>query len=74
MADEDRPVDPVAAAEQQWLALRAAHGDRDSQTLDALLTLSSARMAAGDTDAAIDEVTSVLEGRREILGENHPTP
>ena len=72
MADEGSPVDPVTAAEQHWLALRTERGDRDAETLNALLSLSAARMAAGDADATIGGATYVLESCRDILGEHHP--
>jgi hypothetical protein len=72
MSDDAQSGDPVAAAQQHWQALCAERGEQDLDTLNALLTLSAARMTGGDPDNAIDGATQVLDARRAALGEQHP--
>jgi len=52
---------------------RAAFGDRDPTTLNAMTNLGSLLAAQGDLEQAVEVRTQVLELRREALGKKDPS-
>ncbi len=70
--DSGDAPDPLADALHEWESAQTASGPRHESTLAALLVLASARRSSGDGAGAIRDAREVRDGRRDVLGAEHP--